>query len=31
MEMLARRSGARRERWLSENSHGGKIWRTYAG
>lgn len=31
LEMLLRRSGARRERWLSENSHGGKICTTYAG
>lgn len=29
--MLLRRSGASRERWLSENSHGGKICTTYAG
>lgn len=31
LEMLFKRSGARRERWLSENSHGGKICTTYAG
>lgn len=28
LEMLARRSGARRDRWLSENSQGGKICST---
>lgn len=28
LEILLRRSGASRERWLSENSHGGKICST---
>lgn len=31
LEMLFKRSGAKRERWLSENSQGGKICTTYAG